>query len=421
MGRRASVCTAWVDASAGIAGDMLLGALIDLGAEPEAVQKCVDAVIPETVRLALTTVTRAGLRATKVDVELLAQDQPHRSWTEIRARIGAAELPDRTRTRALTAFEALARAEADVHGVEVEDVHFHEVGAWDSIADVVGVCAALEDLGVDELVVSRIAVGSGSVQAAHGRIPVPGPAVLGLVTGWEIEAVGEGELATPTGVALATTLAAGQGPVPAMQVLGSGTGAGTKEVADRSNVVRVVLGVDRPVVTAGESGDAGLAEAAMTLLEANVDDLDPRVWPTVLDALLDVGAADAWLTPILMKRGRPAHTLSVLAHEADVERLRDAALATTSTIGIRAFPVRRWSMARGWATAEVEGQLVRVKVAHRAGLVVHAMPEFRDVEAAAMVLGRPVRDILDEAIAQSARLGIRPGAAVPDLAGEPPC
>ena len=153
----------------------------------------------------------------------------------------------------------------------------------------------------------------------------------------------------------------------------------------------------------------------MTLLESNIDDLDPRVWPTVLMALLDAGAADAWITPILMKRGRPAHTISVLAHEVHVTQVRDVVLETTSTIGIRETTVQRWAMPRGWVESDVDGQFVRIKVAHRGGRVVHAMPEFRDVEAAAMVLGRPVRDVLDAALAAAHRLGLVAGAPVPVL------
>ena len=414
MALGASVIVAWVDASAGVAGDMLLGALLDAGAELDAVQASVEAVIPGSVRLVTTETMRGGLRATRVGVELVAPDQPHRRWAEIRDRIGAAALPERTRRRALGAFEALARVEADAHGIELEDVHFHEVGAWDSIADVVGACAALEDLGIDEVIVSRIAVGSGSVAAAHGRLPVPVPAVVGLATGWEVDAVGEGELATPTGAALATTLASEQGPVPAMQVIGSGVGAGAKDVVGRANIVRVVLGqraAAEPVSVAVDP--AGLETSTMVVLEANVDDLDPRVWPSVLAALLAAGAADAWLVPIVMKQGRPAHTLCVLAPADHVEVLRDVALDETSTIGVRATSVRRWALPRGRVSVDVAGQAVGVKVAHRDGLVVHATPEHREVVDAATALGRPVRDVLEAAIGATVATGLVRGAAVP--------
>ena len=399
---------------------MLLAALVDAGADLEVAQSAVDAVIPGTVRLVAHEVLRAGMRALKVDVELLVADQHHRSWSTIRERLVSAALDESTRQHALAVFGALAEAEARVHGLGVEEVHFHEVGAWDSIADVVGVCAALTSLGVSSVTASPIAVGSGTVKAAHGRIPVPVPAVLELVDGWEITSGGDGELATPTGVALATALATTQGAVPSLRVTGRGVGAGTKDVPGRANVVRVVIGRavagptgdgDAPALS--QSGD-DLELAELVVLEANVDDFDPRLWPTVIDSLMSGGAADAWLTPIQMKRGRPAHQLSVLADHARAPELRDLVLALTSTIGVRETAVRRWALPRGWADVEVDGCRVGVKVAHRAGRVVTATPEFRDVQAAASVLGVPLRHVLDRAAAAAIEAGLVAGTPVPE-------
>ena len=245
-------------------------------------------------------------------------------------------------------FRRLAEVEASAHGVPVEDVEFHEVGSWDSVADVVGTCAALHLLDVEDVVATRIALGSGTVRTVHGLLPVPVPAVLGLVDGWQVEAGGDGELATPTGVALVTTYATAQGPLPALDVVTSGVGAGTRDPAGRPNVVRVVLGT-RPAAAAPD------ASRSMVVLEANVDDIDPRVWPTVLTALMDAGAADAWLTPILMKKGRPAHTLSVLGGADQAPALRDRILRLTSTIGVRQTIVERWALDRGWVDVDVDG------------------------------------------------------------------
>ncbi|MDC5696780.1 nickel pincer cofactor biosynthesis protein LarC [Intrasporangium calvum] len=406
--------TLWIDASSGVAGDMLLGALLDAGASLERVQAAVDAVVPGLVRLGVAETRRAGMRALKVDVQPTSEDQPHRSWAEVEQLVLGAELPAPIARRAHAAFAALARAEADVHGVPVEEVHFHEVGAWDSIADVVGVCAALEDLAVTDVVTSVIGVGSGTVQGAHGRMPVPVPAVLGLVTGWTVDAVGDGELATPTGVALLTTLAASQGPLPRMAVSAVGVGAGTRDVPGRANVVRVVLGrLSTPPAPQSGSPTGDLEHTSMVVLEANVDDLDPRVWPSVLDALLAAGAADAWLAPILMKKGRPAHTLSVLCAPDDAERLRDLVLEATSTIGVRGTAVDRWALPRQWVAVDVDGQRIGIKVAHRAGRVVQATPEFADVEAAGGALDRPVGIVLDAAVAAAAAAGLVPGAPLP--------
>jgi len=316
----------WVDASAGIAGDMLLGALLDAGASLDSVTAAVSAVVPGEVAVRTSTVARAGLRALKADVSSRLDDHPHRSWADIRTLLESAGLPPDVREKALTVFARLAQAEGHVHGINPDDVHFHEVGSWDSIADIVGVCAALTDLGVARVTAGPVAVGSGRIRAAHGDLPVPPPAVLELARGWQVLAGGEGELATPTGTALVTTLAQECGPLPPLEITAVGIGAGGRDVAGRANVVRVVVGT--PVVDAS-------ATSRMWVLETNVDDLDPRLWPTVLAALLAAGAADAWLVPILMKKGRPAHTLCVLARDPEREALRDAVFALTSTLGVR--------------------------------------------------------------------------------------
>lgn len=416
---------AWLDITAGVSGDMLLGALVDAGAGIQVLQDRVDAVLPGTVRLTRREVLRAGTRATKVDVELLVPDQPHRAWSEIRGLLERSELPPTTRDRALRTFERLAHVEAGIHAVPADEVHFHEVGAWDSVADVVAVCAGLEDLGVGALVVSPVALGSGSVRSAHGRLPVPVPAVLALATGWAVHEGGLGELATPTGMALVATLATAQGPLPAMTVTGSGVGAGSRDTDGRPNVVRIVLGA---TVRSGDQArgrhTSGLAERDLevrdlVVLEANVDDLDPRVWPTVLDALLTAGAADAWLVPILMKKGRPAHTLCVLADPAEAGALRDLVLHLTSTIGVRETPVRRSALARGWVDVAVEGMGVAVKVAHRGGRVAKVTPEFSSAALAASGLACPVHDVLTLAAAAAVEAGLTPGAPVPALRDRP--
>ena len=234
---------------------------------------------------------------------------------------------------------------------------------------------------------------------------------------------GDGELATPTGLALVTTLAARQSLLPLIQVTASGIGAGSKDSSERANVVRVVLG--QPTATSEEVAD-GPGVSAMTVLECNVDDLDPRVWPSVLESLLDLGAADAWLAPIIMKKGRPAHVLSVLAHDCGVDALRDAVLRLTTTIGVRETLVQRWALNRHWVNVDVDGQPVAVKIAHRDGRIVRATPELDAVVAAAAVLHAPVGDTLDRAVAGAVSIGLIPGAAVPAsawrtraVAGEP--
>jgi uncharacterized protein (TIGR00299 family) protein len=398
----------WVDASAGVAGDMLLGALLDAGASLDAVQRAVDAVVAGSVSVEAHPVTRAGMRATKADVRMLVEDPPHRDWRTIRRMLADADLDDRVRTDATRVFAALADAEARAHGIDAADVHFHEVGALDSIADVVGVCAALADLGADSVSGSEVAVGSGTVRMAHGRIAVPGPAVVELSRGWRVRSGGEGELTTPTGMALVTTLGTTCEDLPSMTVEGSGTGAGTRDVPGRPNVTRVFV---------GERADAASTATSegtpATVLEANVDDLDPRLWPGVLAALIAAGAQDAWLVPIQMKKGRPAHTLHVLCAPDAAPRLRDAVLAQTSTIGVRQASTTKFMLPRTWVDVLVDGHRVPVKVGHANGVVTQATPEFDAVAEVARTTGRSELDVLGAAQAAAAAGGLVPGAPVP--------
>ncbi len=398
---------AWVDASAGVAGDMLLGALVDAGADLAQIQAGVDAVVPGAVRLVARGVLRAGQSGTKVDVEVLTDDLPHRHWREIRAMVLDAGLPERTRERVLATFGRLADAEALVHGTSPEDVHFHEVGALDSIADVVGVCVALELLDVATLSAGPVALGSGRIRTAHGDIGVPVPAVVQLSTGKRVLAGGRGELATPTGMALLVALSERDEDLPPMVVDTAGAGAGTRDLPDRPNLTRVLLG--SPSAAAQE--DAG---DRVCVLEANVDDLDPRLWPGVLDRLLAGGALDAWLVPVLAKKGRPAHVLTVLAHPHRVPALRDVVFAETSTLGVRSADWSRTALPRGWVDVSVGGSSVPVKVGHRDGRVVRATPEFDAVEALARHSGRPVADVLAASAAAAATAGLVPGAPLPE-------
>jgi uncharacterized protein (TIGR00299 family) protein len=395
---------AWIDASAGVAGDMLLGALLDAGAALGVVRTAIEAVQPGAVRVDVAPVRRAGLHALRVTVATLIENPPRRDWAGIRALLGGATLADRVRERALAVFARLAEAEAEVHGIAADDVHFHEVGAWDSIADVVGVCAALEDLRIGTLSASPVAVGSGRVRTAHGDLPVPVPAVTRLARGWRIDAGGSGELATPTGMAIIRALATRCEALPPMRLDAAGTGAGGRDVPGRANVVRVLIGIAPTTQPDAEP---------VTVLAANVDDLDPRLWPGVLAGLLDAGALDAWLVPILMKKGRPAHTLTALCRPGRADELRDVILRGTSTLGVRSTAGDRVALRRGFVDVAVAGATVAVKIGHRDGLIVQATPEFADVTALAARLGRPERSVLQAAASAAAAAGLTPGAAVP--------
>lgn len=416
---------AWIDCSAGASGDMLLGAFLSAGADLELVNTAVAAVDP-SLSVTVEMTSRHQIAATKASVRVSGELHPEnvlgglghghghaeddtgshghghghaggetgghtRTWAEVRRLIEAAGLSAAVRERALDTFARLARAEAAAHGVEPDEVHFHEVGALDAIADIVGVAAASVALELDRVVVSTVTLGGGrQVRGQHGGIPVPGPAVLALLSEAGAPVVGGTapyEMTTPTGAALLASLADEFGLLPPMRIQQTGIGAGGRDPLEVPNIVRVVVGdsIERP--------------STELVYETNVDDLDPRIWPQVLARLMEAGAADAWLTPILMKKGRPAHTLSVLVGGANAEEVRSVILSETSAIGLRESEIRKHAADREFASVEVEGQRIHVKIARYGGQVVNVQPEYDDVAAAASVLKKPVKTVLAKAIA----------------------
>jgi uncharacterized protein (TIGR00299 family) protein len=319
-----------------------------------------------------------------------------RTWLHVRELIGHGSLEPPVRDLALAVFERLAGAEATVHGTSPDEVHFHEVGALDAIADVVGVCAGVAYFDASSVTVSPIAVGSGTIEAAHGTLPVPPPAVAELLRGVPTYAGPVAmEMCTPTGAALLTTLATAYGPQPAMAVDTVGVGAGGRDPEGYANVLRIFRGFEAPFARTSTTDSGPL------LLECNVDDLDPRVWPAVLAALLEAGASDAWLTPILMKKGRPAHTLSALVEAERAAGVRSEIFRQTTTIGLREQPLTKYALERELVQIDVEGEQIAVKLARHEGIVVNAQPEWDDVARAAARLGRPVNDVLAQATAAS--------------------
>lgn len=386
----------WLDPSNGVSGDMLLGALVDAGARPAELQSAVDSLgLPEDVRLVVEKVRRGPFAATRVRVETQPTDR-RRGLGDILALIDGSSLPDRVRADADRVFTLLAEAEAAVHGQPVDQVHFHEVGALDSIADVVGAVAGVHALAIDRLVCGPLALGGGRVNTDHGPLPVPGPAVLRLLAGTGAVARGgpvELELATPTGVALALALADSHGPMPPLSDLAVGVGAGRADPPGHANVTRLVVGTS---ATADDTDIDRPGSETQVCVEATVDDLDPRLWPSTIDALLAVGARDAWLTPVLMKKGRPGHVLSVLTDAELVDEVLDVVFTRTTTIGIRSHGVDRVTLARELRPVRWRGEVVRVKVARWRGAVVNAVPEYEDVVAAADRAGVAPKLVLDE-------------------------
>jgi uncharacterized protein (TIGR00299 family) protein len=389
----------WVDASNGAAGDMLLAALLDAGASLDSVRAGL-ARLDLGLSLDVAEVRRHGFRATHVTVRA-PHGHEHRGLRDILTLISP--LPDLVRGHASTTFQWLAEAEARVHGTTVDEVHFHEVGALDAIADVVGCALALDDLGLLDApvrMVSPVAVGSGTVRAAHGRLPVPAPAVAELLAHAKAPLAAHSatmELCTPTGAALLAALATGWGPPPAMTPRAVGVGAGTADPPGHANVVRVLVG------TAAATADWSTSE--LYQIEATVDDLDPRLWPDILDELRAVGAADAWCVPALMRKGRPGQVLTVLVDADRLDLACGVVFTQTTTLGLRVQTVSRRALRRDTVEVTVAGAAVRVKRGHLGDRVVTAQPEYDDALAAARSTGLPIAEVLDQARALSSRTG----------------
>ncbi len=380
---------AWFNCFAGIAGDMALGALLDAGADLEEVRRLLERLPLTGWSLEARPVMRAGLAATQAVVEV-REDQVVRTHAHVVGIIEEARLPERVRDRALAAFGALAHAEAKLHRRPVSQVHFHEVGGQDAIVDVVGVASALEVLGVDVVYASPIALGSGVLRSAHGVLPNPAPAVVELLRG--VPTFGSdiaSELTTPTGAALVATLAADYGAQPRMVVETAGYGAGERELDLVPNAVQVIV---------GRLETRTLPEAQeMALVETNVDDATGEVLARTLAAALDAGAADAWVTPVVMKKGRPGHVVSVLVDRARLDRIVPLVRKETGSLGIRATFLSRWPAARRLHTVEVEGYPVRIKLSPG-----RIKAEHDDALRVASRTGLPLREVLRRAESKAA-------------------
>jgi pyridinium-3,5-bisthiocarboxylic acid mononucleotide nickel chelatase len=370
----------YIDAIAGVAGDMLLGALLDAGASEGAVREGLQRLGVDIVH---TRTERHGIGAARIEV-VAAHEHAHRDWAAVRELIDAAELPTRAHARAHDAFRRLAEAEGRIHGVPADEVHFHEVGAIDAIADVCGVALALEDLGIDEIVCSPLPAPRGFVRAAHGRLPLPAPATLELLTGAPLHGVDlDVELVTPTGAALVAALATSYGPVPAMTLESTGYGAGARDTDERPNLVRAIVGLTAD----------GPARRPAVLLACNLDDLSPELVPDAAEACTDAGALDVWVAPVQMKKGRPGMVLSAIARPDRGAAVAEAMLRSTSTLGVRTSALHRYELDREIRTVSVEGRPVAVKLGRLHGEIVNVAPEHDDVAAAARALGKPAKAI----------------------------
>ena len=388
-----------MDCFSGVAGDMLLGALIDAGVPLDGVRGALGSLAIDHDTVWTERVTRAGLTATRFcvrgeDAHDHSHDHDHsrahghahehRTLKEIADLIEGSALSRVGKDRAIGLFQRLGQAEADVHGTSLDRVHLHEVGALDSIIDIVGAVYALEQIGAEQVVSSALNVGSGTIQSAHGRYPVPAPATLRLLGDAPVYVGDERvELVTPTGALLVTAYATAFGPMPPMRVDRVGYGAGARDFAGTPNVTRVIV---------GEAESAPQGDRVL-VMEAEIDDMNPQLFGGLIEGLLAQGALDAFYTPIYMKKGRPGTLVTVIAPPAAREAVSAALFRETTTIGVRYREAARECLSRETVVVPTAAGEIRVKVARRDGFVVNAAPEFDDCARVAAASGRPVKEV----------------------------
>jgi uncharacterized protein (TIGR00299 family) protein len=399
---------AYLDCSSGISGDMFLAALIDAGAP-------VDRLFAELKKLPLgfyefkrTRAVRGGLVGTRVEIRVPAE-QPHRSLADIQSLLEKASLPEKVTGQALKVFNRLAEVEGKVHNIPPDEVHFHEVGAVDAVIDIVGTCLGLDLLEVSDLACSPLNVGGGRVEAAHGTLPVPAPATAELLKDIPIYASGvEGELVTPTGAALVSTLASRFGPLPPMKVSWIGYGAGERDFPGHPNLARVFIG-ERMEASGGRPGAPG--DELVSIIEANVDDMSPQLYGHFLEQALAAGALDVTCSSTQMKKNRPGLTISILCDPDRSDALSQLLFEQTTTIGVRIHEARRKVLEREQVAVETPYGSVRMKVARREGKVVNAAPEFDDCQRLATEKSVPLKQVMAAAEAAYLRVSEKVTAA----------
>lgn len=382
--------TLYFDCFAGASGDMILGALIAAGVEPEAFKQQLSLLGVQGYSVAFETADRSGISATYARVQT-APEHAHRHLSDILKIIYDSRLSDAVKDRAAKIFSRLAEAEARVHNEPVEKVHFHEVGALDAIIDVVGAAICFELLGIERFVSSPLHVGSGTVDMDHGRYPVPPPAVAELLKGaafYSTDTVGE--LVTPTGAAIITTVCTDYGPIPQLKLEQTGYGAGTRQYEKFPNALRVLIGEDQ----AGGGGQP--ADERLWMIETNMDDISSQILGHVMERAFDLGALDCYFTSVQMKKNRPGVLLSILCRDEQRATLSELLFAETTTLGIRAYEVERRALERRIVTVETEYGPIDVKVAQLNGHIVKEMPEYEQCRQAAREANVPLR-IVEEA------------------------
>lgn len=400
--------TLYFDCFAGISGDMTLGALVAAGADARALKEQLALLDLEGYEIEFETVDRSGISATRAVVYVTKDEKPHRHLRNVLAIIEGSRLGESIKRRASEIFGRLAEAEARVHNVAVERVHFHEVGAVDAIVDVVGACIGFELLGVERFAASALHVGSGMVEMEHGRFPVPPPAVAELLRGAPVYSTEiRGELVTPTGAAIVATLCESFGPLPVMRVEASGYGAGTREYEKFPNVLRVIVGESEEPELDEPTGEDVPAYEVLMMVETNLDDVSPQVLGHLMERAFEGGALDCYFTPVQMKKNRPGVLVSVLCRVEEHLALTNMLFEETPTLGVRSYTVARRALERESVTVETEFGRIAVKVGRMSGRVLSATPEYDECREAALRAGVALRVVQDAA---RAAYGLREGS-----------
>jgi uncharacterized protein (TIGR00299 family) protein len=399
---------AYLDCFSGISGDMTLGALVDAGCSLAEIEAHLRRLPVPGWNISAEKVVRRGFVATQVKVES-NDPQRHRSLSEILQMIERAELPPAISERASSIFRRLGEAEAQVHGVAIEKVHFHEVGAVDAIVDIVGSAAGFAQLGIEEFFCSPLNVGGGRVDTQHGNLPVPAPATAELLRGAPTYSNGiQRELVTPTGAAIVATVTSRFGPQPAMTVNTIGLGAGSAQLAEQPNVIRLFVGesvsqLDNATLKNAAFSDTALEENIL-VLEANLDDMSPQVYGYFAERALEAGALDVFSIPVQMKKNRPGQLVTVLCKPADREKFSDLLFRETTTLGVRQSHVMRRALQRESIAVETSLGSIRMKIARLHGHILNAAPEYEDCQKIAAERGVPLKQVLAEAAFQFQKL-----------------
>ena len=390
-----SLRAAYFDCYSGISGDMILGALVDLGVDPGKISKALKTLDLKGYKLKTSRVQRGLIAGTKVQVSLTkSSHHPARKYSDIKKLIADSDLSSTAKKNSLEIFKRIAQVEAAIHDTTMEKIHFHEIGAVDSIVDIVGGVVAIESLKLDKIYASPLNVGEGFVQCAHGCLPVPAPATLKLLQGIPVFSNGiKKELTTPTGAAMIGFYADKFGSLPAMKIVGDGYGAGDHIIAEMPNMLRVVLGE-----ISAESDEE------LVLIETNIDDMNPEFYEGTMESLFKAGALDVYLTPIIMKKSRPANKISVLSSETDRQAMTEILLHETSSFGVRYFRIGRTVLEREMKTVNISWGSVRIKIGKFNGKVIQISPEYEDCKKIAYKEKVPVKQVYEEAHSQAIKL-----------------